>query len=76
MANGVDYIIKQDDKRSKKKTVHRSKLRKCFSRLKPEDDLTKTVIKVEDAQSSHNISSKNLPVKKSTRKRGRPRKTL
>ena len=58
--NGVDYIIKQDNKRSRPKTVHSSKLRLARCRVLPvTQTTTHSVIKVETNTQDHTTTSKS-----------------
>ena len=67
--NGVDYIIKQDNKRSRPKTVHRSKLRIARCRVLPATlTTTNSVIKIENNTQNHTTT----PSKSKTRKRKDP----
>ena len=77
--NGSNYIIKHDGKRSRAKTVNRSQLRICRTRVKEAIE-SQIIVKVEDCERSvrqnANIDIENLKPTETLnkKKRGRPRK--
>ena len=63
--NGVDYIIKQDNKRSRPKTVHRSKLRIARCRvLHVTQTKTNSAIKIKNNTQDHTITPSNSKTRK------------
>ena len=84
--SGSNYVIKHDGKRSRAKTVNRSQLRICRTRIK-ETFEQQTIVKIEDETSERNnilnneIGNLNRGSKETNnetvikRKRGRPRKS-
>jgi len=56
--NGQDYIIKQDNKRSRPKTINRSKLRICRTRINESKSNNQTTITINDT-TDNNISQTN-----------------
>ena len=77
--NGIDYIIKHDRKRARAKTINRSQLRLCRSRIQTSTTSPK-YIKVEESTQENNINPQqetnksNTKTVKQHKKRGRPPK--
>ncbi len=82
--DGQNYIIKQDNKRSRPKTINRSKLRTCYMRVNVKLKEDTEVISIHDIKPNvnHQISEQklnNLSIlgkngTPSIKKRGRPTK--